>query len=644
MTATDDDSLERVTGGRATGEISAARRLRILVIALVYSGLWAVLCNVVLELSVWIGEPGPALWKIPVHNKAMYLGAAVIWIVIMLAIAVSNRFWASLGTTLALTVLVAVVNHVKMGVRREPLYPSDVAFLSEPRFLWAMVSPWHVAVILAVMVLIVAAALWTGRRTSRLFPRTRRRESPRWWWGLLVVRGVVAASCLALLVSASHFNQPGNPWRNAYENQGAAWRFWYQILNYRDNGFVGGFLYNTDVPAMSRPPGYSETAMDAIAARYRTAADRINSERDSRVLADTNVIVILSEAFSDPTRLAGFELAEDPIPRTRATMAGTTSGSMLAQLYGGGTANMEFEALTGQSLKLFSPQLNTPYQQLVADHVTYPSAVGWLADTHRRIAVHPYFTGMYKRNKVYDTLGFEEFVHDTTMQRSDKLEDGDFISDQSAFDEVLHQVERSDDPLLVNLVTMQNHVPMSGSYHDPVDVAGVEKDQAQPIGAYARGLSYTDAALADLLDSLESQEERTVVVFYGDHQPGIYGDEIISANPALAPYRTEFFLWDSEGNSPAPQPLTSPIHFLPMAMDMLGAEIPPYYVLLKRLREEIPAMEGEAFYTPDGRPHTDIETLSPTAQQLLEDLQMVQYDFSVGERYALDDMWYSSAD
>lgn len=624
--------------------MSASRRVRILLLAVVYSGLWAVLCNVVLELSVWIGEPGPALWKIPVHNKAMYLGAAVIWVVILLAITVTNRFWASLGATLALTVLVAVVNHVKMGVRREPLYPSDIAFLGEPRFLWAMVSPWQVAALLGVMVLLVSAGVRMGRRMARLFPRTRRRESPRWWWSLLVVRGVVAASCLALLVSASHFNQPGNPWRNAYENQGAAWRFWYQILNYRDNGFVGGFLYNTDVPAMPRPPGYSESAMDGIAARYGAAAEKVNALRDADVLADTNVVVVLSEAFSDPQRLEGFELAEDPIPQTRSTMAGTISGTMLAQLYGGGTANMEFEALTGQSLKLFSPQLNTPYQQLVSEYDTYPSVVGLLEDTHTPIAVHPYFTGMYKRNKVYDTLGFEEFVHDTTMQSATRIEDSDFISDRSAFDEVLYQLDRADEPLLVNLVTMQNHVPMSGSYSEPIAVTGTDDDQAESIGAYARGLKHTDDALQHLLESLTARGERTIVVFYGDHQPGIYGDEIVESNPELSRYRTEYFIWDSAGNNPAPQPLTSPIHFLPMAMDLLDAQVPPYYVLLDQLRREVPAMEGGAFYTPDGEVHTDVETLSPTAQQLLKDLRMVQYDFSVGERYAVADMWDAAAD
>ncbi len=160
-----------------------------------------------------------------------------------------------------------------------------------------------------------------------------------------------------------------------------------------------------------------------------------------------NVVFVLSEAFTDPTSLRGLEFEEDPIPFTRDVMSRTTSGAMLAQLYGGGTANMEFEALTGQSLSQFQPQMNAPYQQLLPRYASYPSVVGYFKRLgHKAVAVHPYMTTMYQRDRVYPKLGFDEFVYDETMDSTERLEDSEFISDDAALAEVMRQIKRRGHP------------------------------------------------------------------------------------------------------------------------------------------------------------------------------------------------------
>src|SRR5690606_6445027 len=132
----------------------------------------------------------------------------------------------------------------------------------------------------------------------------------------------------------------------------------------------------------------------------------------------------------DPTQLKGFDLERDPIPRTRALMGQTMSGQMLAQMYGGGTANMGFEALTGQSLGLFRAQMLSPYQMLVPEYPDYPSAVGWFRNNgHDAIAVHPYRVGMYKREQVYERFGFESFIHEKTISEKKRIDDNPYISD-----------------------------------------------------------------------------------------------------------------------------------------------------------------------------------------------------------------------
>ncbi len=456
-----------------------------------------------------------------------------------------------------------------------------------------------------------------------------------------MVRVAVLLVTGALLFDTTRFNDEGNLWRGLYDASGAEWMPYSQAMNYRNNGFVGGVLYNMPIEAMARPAGYSEATMTRVAARYADRAAARNAGRDPKALDDVNVVLVLSESFADPTRLKGLDVGRDPIPLTRQHIADAWGGDTLVNFYGTGTSSMEFQALTGQNLALFNPQIVAPYQNFVAGMDSYPSAVGWFKRAkHTPIAVHPYTTEMYRRSTVYPMLGFAEFVHDTGMQEQDRVEQNAYISDRSAFDEVEYQLRTHSEPLLVNLVTMQNHVPMAGWYDDPVPVSGdVNADQAREIGGDARGMEYSDQALDRFLADLRADDEKTVVVFYGDHYPGIYSDEVLAQNPGLEQLRTPLLIWSSEGQEPRPLPLTSSNYFLPYVFDLVGQTLPPYFELLTEVREQIGALGPGHIVAPDGTELTE-DDLSPEQQALLHDYRLVQYDFSIGQRYVVDEMWY----
>lgn len=609
------------------------------------SVLVAVLLTMVLEVStLWRGDPQ---WIVDqfVRYVGFYVDAFVIWLVLMFLWSVIGRLWWAIGVLTAVVLPVAAANRIKINLREEPIYPSDIEFLSEPGFLSSMVSPSKAVLLLVVIALIVAGCVVVGRLLSRRYPRPSLRRLPRRdaiRLGLL--RAGVLLVTATLLFQTTKFNEPGNLWRKLYEVRGEHWRYWNQKTNYRSNGFVGGFLYNMPISAMAEPAGYGPDTMREITDRYNTAAERINRTRTGS-LDDVNVILVLSESFTDPTQLDGFDLEHDPIPQTRAVMGETTSGTMLAQLYGGGTANMEFETLTGESIALFRPQMLSPYQMLVSDYANYPSAVGWFkGQGHKAIAIHPYMVGLYKREQVYETFGFEEFVHDTSMQSQEMIDDNPYIDDAAAFDEVLHQIDGYDDPLMVNLVTMQNHIPVDHNYDDPIEVEGIGGDEADRIGQYARGLEHTDAALTEFLTDLEARDEKSIVLFFGDHLPGIYDSDVKNANSdGLGLYQTPFFVWSSEGNVHRPMPITSPAFFLPLVYQVADAPVPPYLALLDRLHGRVSALQQGRILTSDGT-ETPEDSLDPRSRQLLEDMRMVQFDFSIGERFAVDEMWPGAND
>jgi phosphoglycerol transferase MdoB-like AlkP superfamily enzyme len=286
----------------------------------------------------------------------------------------------------------------------------------------------------------------------------------------------------------------------------------------------------------------------------------------------------------------------------------------------------------------------SPYQMLVPEQADYPSAVGWFrSQGHEAIAVHPYQVGMYKREQVYERFGFESFVHAETIGSTSTIEDNPYISDAAAFSEVLGQIDDHEKPLLVNLVTMQNHIPVDDNYDDPIGVKGVGGGQEERIGQYARGLQHTDEALDEFLGRLEQSDEKTIVLFYGDHLPGIYGSSLKNENRGLALYRTPFFIWSNQPghNTPRRIPTTSPAFFLPLIHEVADAPVPPYLALLDQAHQQVPAIQQGRLLDAGGKPTREAD-LTPEAAQILEDLRLVQFDFSIGGRFGLERMWPGS--
>ena len=453
-------------------------------------------------------------------------------------------------------------------------------------------------------------------------------------------RLAVAAACVGVIAYAAQFNQPGNAVRWAYKVGDAEWASWSQEKNYTYNGFVGGMLYNLDVPVMKRPDGYSEAAMADIVQRYTAAAGAVNATRSPTALQDVNIVVILSESFSDPTALEGIELGEDPIPYTRQLMQSTTSGQMLAQRYGSGTANMEFETLTSMSTSQFDPRLMTPYQMLVPRYDAFPSFVGLAkAMGYDRLAVHPFDTYMYRRESVYPIFGFEDFVDKDEMSMGQRIQHSPFISDNSAFTEVLRQIQSHDGPLFTHLVTMQNHFPMGDSYDAPMTVRGASGATEDDAEAYVRGINFSDRAMQKFIAGLQASGEKTAVLFFGDHLPPVWPDDVVDQNGAVGMRQTPFFMWTNYLPLQTPEPMTSPNFFMPVLMDQLGAPLPPYYEMLRELHAVVPAMRADSLYDAAGN-RIEREDLPPEALQLLRDYRMVQYDLSVGRRYSQTGLFY----
>jgi len=441
-------------------------------------------------------------------------------------------------------------------------------------------------------------------------------------------------------VSAGGFNQPGNVVRAVFDSDVHRWAHWSQHENFQKNGFIPGVLYGMPVDAMAPPADYSADRMAEIVERYGADAAAINVDRDPTALDELNIVVILSESFSDPTRLDGMSISYDPIPITRDVMRGTTSGDLLVGGYGGGTANVEFEVLTGMTLGFFAPQMATPYQQLFSHGETFPSLVRWFGERgHDTLAVHPFSGEMYQRREVYPQLGFGAFVEESDLPQANARRTGEYVGDAAAFDEVVDQLRTHDRPAFAQLVTMQNHMPYDRHAFDKsLPVEGLDAKSRETFGQYARGIQLSDQAMGAFLDDLAQLHEQTVVVFYGDHLPGLYPGEISAANGQKM-LETPFFIWKNFGdNEPGPQPITSPGQLLPLMYDAVDAAVPPYVALLEKVRAHVPAMQRGIMLDAEGHV-VDESGLDAQARRALEDYRLVQYDLAVGNRWSEDELF-----
>ncbi|WP_175507565.1 LTA synthase family protein [Nocardioides terrae] len=592
------------------------------------------LSELLLELPIELGHV--AWFVIPFTPIAFPLGCLFVACVLTTFYGLTGKLTMAAILTVGLGLVVTIADAVKLSILGEPVYPTDVIWLSEPGFLVEMVSPRVLVAGGVLAVALVGTVAWwlvvSLRRTRSHRPSVRRR----------VTRLVALCLGATALWQATEFHHPNNLWDAAYEASGASWKPWSQSLNYRDNGFVGGALFNMPIDAMPKPSGYSRAAIDEIAQKYAVRAAARNAGTSPDALAKTNVVVVLSEGFGDPGSLKGIRLAEDPIPNVRSLIQSGWGGTTVANFHGIGTSTMEWQALSGEYLGLFNPQISTPYAMVIPKLKNYPTAVGWFQQHgHRAVAVHPYFPSMYRRRAVYDRFGFDDFIYESKMKHTETVEDNDFVSDKAAYEEVLDQIDSSSKPLLVNLVTMQNHYPVTGKYDDPIPSSGdFDKAYGKQVSAYARGLSYSDEAIAGFLDQLKKRDEPTIVVYYGDHYPAVLSDQVIEENPGTLHRRTPMFVWTSTGaEQHRALNAASPSTFLPLVFQLAGQSIPAYYELIDELAEKVGTIAPGVIVRPDGT-ETAEDQLTPEQEELVHDMKMVEYDFSIGHRYGVSSMWY----
>ncbi|MGF2942385.1 LTA synthase family protein [Enterococcus xiangfangensis] len=550
------------------------------------------------------------------HTEKFFLGCLVLLIFYGWLSSLLGSLKLGSIVYLLVTIGIGSANFLKMNYRMEPIYPDDLKMIIEFGMIRDIVGLPLFLLFLLLIVAGVCVLFFSWKKSLKLGKKQQ--------WVRIV--GFVLTSSLLFYIGS--FNQQANLLRKAY-NKTALWIPYSQKMNYYNTGFIGGFLYNLPVDAMEKPKDYSK-------AKIKEVVDDYQAEKDSAA-EKPNIVYVMSESFSDPQRLKGLEiLGGDPLQDYRSVAEQTYSGQMLSQNYGGGTANIEFEALTGFSMALFNAQMTTPYTMLVPEFDSFPSLVGTLKKRgYETTAIHPYNTSMYKRKDVYQTFGFDQFLDEKTMKHTAKLENNPYISDASAYKEVLAQL-KTKTPQFLHLVTMQTHMPYEDKYTELPYIA--KGDNSSAVRSYLQDIAYSSEALKSFLKKLDKLPERTLVVFWGDHLPGIYSDTIQAANQGYRLHETEFLMYDNRHKLPAQQVTTSPFYFAADLFQQGQLQMTGFQNLLVALQKELPAFEKGMYYQ-SGQWGKEAR-LNNAQEKIYQAYQLIQYDITAGEQYSLQENFF----
>lgn len=400
--------------------------------------------------------------------------------------------------------LFSIISLVKYQFLGDPLFPWDFGRLDQVVNLMPKIVH-EVILILLFMLILLALFIYFVKLIIPSYKFTANKR---------IVLGTVVLSFLGILTFYRE-----TPLLRIFDKIDIEHIYWLQSENTFKNGLLLGFTMNIQSGIIISPSDYSYDKIKIIAENICKDG---NKDETLRAAVDKgikpNLIIVMNEAFWDPTVLPNISFSSDPIPFFRELQKKYSSGNLVSPVYGGSTANVEFEILTGLSINFF-PKGAIAYQQYITKPL--PSLASLLADNgYETIAIHPYHGWFYKRDKVYSYLGFNKFI--SLEDFNQPIIKGEYVWDGEVAQRIINEIKQVDSPAFIFVVTMQNHGPYpSNRYKDKkIFVNGPISSQAKEIlSTYALGLTDSDYLMKTLTTYFQKTDQPTILVFFGDHLP-----------------------------------------------------------------------------------------------------------------------------
>lgn len=538
-----------------------------------------------------------------------------------------NRFrGAMIGTTAALYGIAAVDYYVLQFRGNPLLLPQDI-------FAWrtaaAVVSNykigWSKSVILGGIILLVAIFLLWHTKVGKMT-----------WKRRGIFAGIYVVACAVWMTAFYKFDVK-LPLADIDDDI-----FWWSLSgSYQDFGYATSTAILLKSSMFEKPGGYSLTAVEEAAAQAEYERDAVSD------ITPENIIVIMNESLADMRVIEDFETNQEFFPFMRSLDKNTIKSRLYVQVFGGGTSNTEYEALTGNTMS-FLPYVISAYQPYCKEN-EYGLASTLKAQGYTVVAMHPNISGNWNRKTVYGYMGFDEFISSSGYQEVEQLRN--YASDKGNYDRLIERYEEKEDgePIFIFNVTMQNH----GGYEESFDNFREEVQATGDLAGYPQAdrflslMKKSDEAFAYLLDYFSQVEEPTMIVMFGDHQAAIetefyeklYGKPLKELTPQEADrqYVTPLVIWTNYEMKKKQIEAVSANYLGSMILELANLKLTDYNKFLLCVQKEVPVLGKNGYYLKDG----SYVPWSSKAEEpdILKSYRMLEYNYVADRKHRLDSLF-----
>lgn len=527
---------------------------------------------------------------------------------------IAGRTSISMAICVAAIAIIGVGNYFVVMFRSNPIVPWDIysfetAMSVADNYVFSV--DWALAEHIAMFILMLIVGVRTNIRLNKKILRP-----------ILTV-----AMCIPAYFYISYLWQD-----NLERNTGLNDTLFNAKYMHSKDGFFVSFILDIHFLQIEEPKNYSDEY--ALSLLNEQEVEKVETPEE---LPD--IIAIMDETFSDPAVLGEFETNKDYMPFVhsilRGEVANTISGYTDVSVLGGNTVNSEFEFLTGNSMAFF-PNGSVPYLQYIRDGIS--TIVPQLEEYgYTTYGTHPYRAKGWNREFIYDLMGFDYRYFQGSFPFEDKLRN--YVSDEADFKSILEWRNNTEGPFFMFNVTMQNHSNYGGDFDnfDPQIVAKFKNTSSNKyLNKYLSLMYETDQDVASLLSELSQSDRKTIVVFWGDHQPNDYVVRPIYKEYGLdfdnqtyeqqqQRQKTPFFIWANYDIQEQTNVEISLNYLNILLFETAGLQLDEYQTFRKNLWQgQIPMMNAVGYRNDDGD-LVEYDDAPEEIQNLLNEYQNIQY-------------------
>jgi len=527
---------------------------------------------------------------------------------------IAGRTSISMAICVSAIAIIGVGNYFVVMFRSNPIVPWDIYSFETAMGVadnYVFSVDWALAEHIAMFILMLIVGVRTNIRLNKKILRP-----------ILTV-----AMCIPAYFYISYLWQD-----NLERNTGLNDTLFNAKYMHSKDGFFVSFILDIHFLQIEEPKNYSDEY--ALSLLNEQEVEKVETPEE---LPD--IIAIMDETFSDPAVLGEFETNKDYMPFVhsilRGEVANTISGYTDVSVLGGNTANSEFEFLTGNSMAFF-PNGSVPYLQYIRDGIS--TIVPQLEEYgYTTYGTHPYRAKGWNREFIYDLMGFDYRYFQGSFPFEDKLRN--YVSDEADFKSILEWRNNTEGPFFMFNVTMQNHSNYGGDFDnfDPQIVAKFKNTYSNKyLNKYLSLMYETDQDVASLLSELSQSDRKTIVVFWGDHQPNDYVVRPIYKEYGLdfdnqtyeqqqQRQKTPFFIWANYDIQEQTNVEISLNYLNILLFETAGLQLDEYQTFRKNLWQgQIPMMNAVGYRNDDGD-LVEYDDAPEEIQNLLNEYQNIQY-------------------